>query len=75
MRAILKSMSLHATSDSVKDIHKGLVSMEEWVQALVDGIEERVTNAFASQQNVIDKVEDRVDEDEQTIGEMQKGTR
>ena len=64
------SMSLHTIDGRLIKIDKGLGALETWVQALMDGIEERVSNAFANQQEIIDKVEDRVDDVEDNVEEM-----
>ena len=69
---ILMSMSVHTLGGKIDKIARGLEALKTWVQTLVDGIEERVTNAFASQQDMIGKVEDRVDKVEDKMEEMQK---
>ena len=69
---ILMSMSLHTIDGRLIKIDKGLGALETWVQALIDGIEERVSNAFANQQEIIDKVEYRVDDVADDVEEMKK---
>ena len=71
----LKGMKLHTLDDKIGGIAKGQKALEGWVKDLIDGIEERVTNAFASQQEMIDKAEDRVDAVEDEVDEMKKETK
>ena len=47
-------------------IHGDLRTLEGWVENIIDNLEERVTSAFATHQDMIDNVEDRVDEMQKT---------
>ena len=66
LRGVLKGMHIHTLASKLDTVHDDLHKLEGWVQEMVDNLEEGVTGAFANQQDVIDRVGDRVDEIQET---------